>query len=97
MGPKITGQLQDWEELQHAAAPLEGTIEGLDAFVEEGRWVHANLQAYVHHESVDPGFSSRHAARWLRLAQHLRTDFGRKVLHEEVAQRLQRSSGQAAR
>jgi hypothetical protein len=62
---------------------------GCEAFVEEGRWVHANLQAYVHHEPVDPGFSNRDAARWLRLAQHLRTDFGKRVLHEAFAQRLQ--------
>ncbi|HEX2466923.1 MAG TPA: hypothetical protein VHJ54_01830 [Solirubrobacterales bacterium] len=80
---------QDWEAIHHSAADLEGTIEGFEAFVEEGRWVHANLQAYVHHEPVDPGFSNRDAARWLRLAQHLRTDFGKRVLHEAFAQRLQ--------
>jgi hypothetical protein len=91
MGPELADQLHDWAALEHVAAGFEGTIEGLEAFVDEGRWVQANLEAYVHHDPVDPGFSNRQAARWLRIAQKLRTEFEGKVLHEAVAQRIEAS------
>jgi uncharacterized membrane protein YccC len=85
---EIARQLEELEEMR-AAFDARRT-SGLAAIVRgEGTWVYANLQAFVHHEPVDPGFSNRDVARWLRFAQQLGTGFGRKVLHQGVEQLLQ--------
>jgi hypothetical protein len=84
---EIARQLEELEDMQ-AAFDARRT-SGLAAIVRrEGTWVYANLQAYVHHEPVDTGFSNRDVARWLRFAQQFGTGFRRKVLHQGVEQLL---------
>jgi hypothetical protein len=82
MGAMVAEQLEELEKMQAAVEPDSRRTGGLEVIIREGRWTYANLQAYVHHESVDPRFSHRQATRWLRFAQHLGTGFGRKVLRQ---------------
>jgi hypothetical protein len=87
MGPMVADRLEVLEGMR-AAFDARRT-SGLAAIITEGTRVHANLQAYVHHEPVDPGFSNRDAASWLRFAQHLGTGFGMRVLQQGAEQPLQ--------
>ena len=84
LGPRVAGQLEDWETLLAAAEVGDEGIDGLEARLEEGRWVYANLKAFVHQEPVAPGFSRRAAARWLRSSERSRFVFGREVLQHGV-------------
>jgi hypothetical protein len=87
-GPKVARELRDWEAIQAAIGSETEGSAGVDAFVEEGRRLYTNLRAVVHDELVEPGFSNRKVARWLRFSQRSRTGFGMEVLHSGIEQRL---------
>jgi hypothetical protein len=93
LGTRVAGQHEDWEILLAATEVGSEAIEGLEARLEESRWVHANLQAFVHQEPVAPGFSKREAARWLSSSERSRFVFGRKVLQHGMGElrRLERN------
>jgi hypothetical protein len=80
MGPKVVRELEDWEAIQGATE----RSEGVQSFVDEGKWLSGNLKALVHDEQVDSGFSSRKVAKWLRFSRRSRTDLGRRLLHDAV-------------
>jgi hypothetical protein len=84
MGPKVARELEDWEATEAAMDSGSKGSEGVQTFVEEGRWVYANLQALVHDEPLDRRFSTRKVAKWLRFSRRSRKDFGRKALHNAV-------------
>jgi hypothetical protein len=84
MGPKVARELEDWEATQAAMTSGTEVSDGVQIFVEEGRWAYANLQALVHDEPVDRRFSTRKVARWLRFSRRSRKDFGRKALHGAI-------------
>ena len=86
MGPKVARELSDWEATQAAMKAGTGGSDGVNTFVEEGRWAYANLLALVHNEPVDPRFSTRKVAKWLRFSRRSRKDFGRKALHGAIEQ-----------
>jgi hypothetical protein len=88
-GPKVARELRDWEAIQAAIGSETEGSAGVDAFVDEGRRLYTNLRAVVHDEPVEPGFSNRKVARWLRFSQRSRTRFGMEVLHSGIEQRLQ--------
>jgi hypothetical protein len=80
MGPKVARELEDWEAIQGATE----RTRGVQAFVDEGKWLSENLRALVHGERVDGGFSGRKAAKWVRFSRRSRTDLGRRLLHDAV-------------
>jgi hypothetical protein len=86
MGPKLVRELEDWEATQTAMKAGTAGSDGVKVFVEEGRWAYANLQAHLHDEPVDPRFSTRKVAKWLRFSRRSRKDFGRKALHGAIEQ-----------
>ena len=88
LGPKVARELDDWHAIRAAMKPGDGGGEGVEAFVDEGEQLYANLQASVHDEPVDPGFSNRGAARWVRFSQRSRAGPGRHVLHHAIENRL---------
>ena len=79
MGRKVADELEDWRAIQQAIAP--GGREAVETFVGDGEWLYSNLQALVHGEPAQDGFSNRKVARWLSYSRRSRTTIGRRMLH----------------
>jgi hypothetical protein len=88
LGPKVARELDDWHAISAAMKPGTEGAEGVKAFVDEGEQLYASLQASVHNEPVDPGFSNRRAASWLRFSQRSRSGLGRHAVHHAIEHRL---------
>ena len=84
MGPRVARELEDWEATRVAIKSGTEGREGVQIFVDEGRWLYSNLQSLVHDEPLDERFSHRKAAKWLRFSRRSRKAFGRKVLHDAL-------------
>ena len=82
LGRKVAAELEDWRGI-HEAAVRHGRAgsEGLETFIDDGEWLYFNLQALVHGEPIQSGFSNRKVTKWLGFSRRSRTTFGRRVLH----------------
>lgn len=87
MGSVVALQLERLGEMRAEFVPDARRSSGLTLVIRKGRRVYADLQAYVHHEPVDPVFAKDEAARWLYFAHQWGTGFERKVLHRGFEQR----------
>ena len=79
MGVKVLRELQPWEGLREVFEQHGNdteALETLETFVDDGEWLYENLQALMHKEPVDRGFSNRKITKWLWHSQKSRAKLG---------------------
>ena len=82
MGQKVASELEDWRVIQQAVVyGRRGGSEALETFLGDGESLYLNLQALVHGEPVQGGFSNREVTKWLAFSRRSRTTIGRRMLH----------------
>jgi hypothetical protein len=59
MGRRMARELEQWEELQELFEQSGRWTDNIEAFMDDGEWLYANLQSLVHNGRVDAGFSNR--------------------------------------
>ena len=70
MGRKVRRELEVWEDLKESLQEAdEDPGDALYEFMDDGLWIYENLQALVHKEPIDKGFSNRKVTKWLLFSQ----------------------------